>query len=90
MKITLLSIFLSVTVTPSSSFTIIAHSGLSSRNGCTSSFSSPIILSSEPAKKDDGESGLDLDLEEMFTMFDSAAKEENFDDALKKVKKESK
>jgi len=46
-------------------------------------------LYSEPEKKD-GESsdsgGLDLDLGEMFEMFDAADKEESFDDAVKKVK----
>jgi hypothetical protein len=46
-------------------------------------------LKSEKSNTDKDEGSLDLDLEEMFTMFDAAAKEENFDDALKKVKKES-
>lgn len=36
--------------------------------------------------EDEKEAGLDLDLEEMFTMFDAADKEESFDDAIKKVK----
>jgi hypothetical protein len=44
-------------------------------------------LFSEPAKETT-EGELDLDLEEMFTMFDSAAKGEDFDDAIKKVKKD--
>mmetsp|Transcript_2966 Transcript_2966/g.1771 ORF Transcript_2966/g.1771 Transcript_2966/m.1771 type:complete len:85 (+) Transcript_2966:51-305(+) len=35
---------------------------------------------------DDDEEGLDLNLEEMFDMFDAAAKEEDFDDAVKKIK----
>ncbi|CAB9503583.1 expressed unknown protein [Seminavis robusta] len=39
-------------------------------------------LYSEPAE---GE-GLDLNLEEMFEMFDAADKEEDFDDAVDKVK----
>jgi len=38
-------------------------------------------------KKED-EEGLDLDLEEMFTMFEAADKEEDFDKAIKKVKEE--
>lgn len=42
-------------------------------------------LYSEPEKKEE-EGGLDLDLGEMFQMFDAADKEENFDDAVKKVK----
>lgn len=68
-----------------SAFTVVSPSAISS-----SQTSSRNVLYSEPAKKDDGESGLDLDLEEMFSMFDAAAKEEKFDDALKKVKKETK
>lgn len=38
-------------------------------------------------KKEDKEE-LDLDLEEMFTMFEAADKEEDFDEAIKKVKEE--
>lgn len=38
------------------------------------------------ADKADEEDGMDLNLEEMFTMFDAADKEEEFDDAIKKVK----
>ena len=41
---------------------------------------------SEPADKPDEEGGLDLDLGEMFSMFDAAEKEQDFEDALKKVK----
>mmetsp|Transcript_8736 Transcript_8736/g.12699 ORF Transcript_8736/g.12699 Transcript_8736/m.12699 type:complete len:87 (-) Transcript_8736:23-283(-) len=44
------------------------------------------VLFSEPA--DDDEEGLDLNLEEMFEMFDAADKDEDFDDAVKKVKGE--
>jgi|UPI000581A221 hypothetical protein len=36
----------------------------------------------------ENEEGLDLDLGEMFDMFEAADKEENFDDAIKKVKKD--
>lgn len=42
-------------------------------------------LFSEPIEEEEG--GLDLDLGEMFEMFEAAAKEEKFDDAIKKVKK---
>jgi len=42
-------------------------------------------LFSEPPEKDD-EEGLDLNLEEMFDMFESAEQGEDFDDALEKVK----
>lgn len=49
-------------------------------------FRSPFTqLASEPATNDE-EGGLDLDLGEMFEMFDAADKEEKFDDAIKKVK----
>lgn len=34
------------------------------------------------------EQGLDLNLEEMFDMFDAADKDETFDDAVKKIKKD--
>eukprot|EP00339_Tiarina_fusa_P012083 CAMPEP_0117035266 /NCGR_PEP_ID=MMETSP0472-20121206/25061_1 /TAXON_ID=693140 ORGANISM="Tiarina fusus, Strain LIS" /NCGR_SAMPLE_ID=MMETSP0472 /ASSEMBLY_ACC=CAM_ASM_000603 /LENGTH=74 /DNA_ID=CAMNT_0004744693 /DNA_START=61 /DNA_END=285 /DNA_ORIENTATION=+ len=40
------------------------------------------LFSTEPEE----ESGLDLNLEEMFDMFEAADKEQDFDDALKKVK----
>ena len=46
--------------------------------GCASSE----LFSSEP----EDEEGLDLNLEEMFDMFDAADKEEDFDEAVKKVK----
>jgi len=39
-------------------------------------------------KQDEEEGSLDLDLEEMFTMFEAADKEEDFDEAIKKVKEE--
>jgi hypothetical protein len=49
-----------------------------------------VRLYSEPPRDatstDSGE--LDLDLEEMFTMFDAADKGEKFDNAIKKVKKD--
>ena len=43
------------------------------------------LLFSGP-EEEEGE-GLDLDLEEMFDMFDAAEKEEDFEDAINKVKK---
>ena len=39
---------------------------------------------SEAPEEEEG--GLDLNLEEMFDMFDAADKDEDFDEALKKVK----
>ena len=47
---------------------------------------SPTALRSD--KKENEEEGMDLDLEEMFTMFESADKEEDFDKAIKKVKEQ--
>jgi hypothetical protein len=51
-------------------------------------FSSTSALFSEPAEDTtDEEGGLDLNLEEMMTMFEAADKEEDFDEAISKVKK---
>jgi hypothetical protein len=44
------------------------------------------LFSEPPQETKEGE--LDLDLEEMFTMFDAADKGEEFDKAIKKVKKD--
>ena len=65
-----------------SAFTVVVPSSMLSTS--TTLFSEP------PKSEEQDEGGLDLDLEEMFTMFDAAAKEEKFDDAIKKVKKETK
>ena len=47
----------------------------------------PTLLTLSSDKPDDEEEGgLDLDLGEMFEMFDAADKDESFDDAIKKVK----
>mmetsp|Transcript_8230 Transcript_8230/g.10451 ORF Transcript_8230/g.10451 Transcript_8230/m.10451 type:complete len:92 (+) Transcript_8230:153-428(+) len=40
--------------------------------------------------EEEEEGGLDLNLEEMFTMFDAADKEEDFDKAIEKVKTDEK
>eukprot|EP00569_Conticribra_weissflogii_P006464 CAMPEP_0171329718 /NCGR_PEP_ID=MMETSP0878-20121228/1491_1 /TAXON_ID=67004 /ORGANISM="Thalassiosira weissflogii, Strain CCMP1336" /LENGTH=77 /DNA_ID=CAMNT_0011829823 /DNA_START=54 /DNA_END=287 /DNA_ORIENTATION=- len=40
------------------------------------------------AEPENEEGGLDLDLEEMFDMFDAADKGQDFDKAIKEVKKE--
>lgn len=47
-------------------------------------------LHSEPANRAQDAGELDLDLEDMFDMFDAAEKEQSFDDALEKVKGEGK
>jgi len=47
----------------------------------TRSKASSVVTFAEPE-----EGSLDLDLEEMFDMFDAADKEEDFDEAIKKVK----
>ena len=46
----------------------------------------PLAMSDTPSA-DDQEGGLDLDLGEMFEMFEAADKEEDFDKTIKKVKK---
>eukprot|EP00980_Cylindrotheca_fusiformis_P013945 scaffold3621_cov114-Cylindrotheca_fusiformis.AAC.10 len=61
-----------------SSATAFAPSAAFTRGVSTQLFSDP----------EEEEEGLDLNLEEMFDMFDAADKEQNFDDALKKVKSE--
>lgn len=47
-------------------------------------------LFSEPSASSEEAAGLDLDLGEMFQMFEAADKEESFDDAVKKVKQDKK
>ena len=56
-----------------------------SRSPSLSSLSS---LSSTPPPAAEEEGGLDLDLGEMFDLFDAADKEEDFDKALSDVKKD--
>jgi hypothetical protein len=53
----------------------------------SSRMSAVMPLHSEPTEE---EGGLDLDLGEMFEMFDAADKDESFDEAIKKVKAEGK
>eukprot|EP00551_Chaetoceros_affinis_P011567 CAMPEP_0203662312 /NCGR_PEP_ID=MMETSP0090-20130426/320_1 /ASSEMBLY_ACC=CAM_ASM_001088 /TAXON_ID=426623 /ORGANISM="Chaetoceros affinis, Strain CCMP159" /LENGTH=88 /DNA_ID=CAMNT_0050525077 /DNA_START=50 /DNA_END=316 /DNA_ORIENTATION=+ len=50
-----------------------------------SAATSTTAIFSEP-NDDEEEGGLDLNLEEMFDMFDAADKGEEFDDAIEKVK----
>lgn len=45
-------------------------------------------LRSSPAENNEDEEGLDLNLEEMFTMFDAADKGVDFDKAIDQVKSE--
>jgi hypothetical protein len=47
-----------------------------------------LFNSAEPTQEEQAEDGMDLNLEEMFTMFDAADKEQDFDKAIKSVKKE--
>lgn len=51
----------------------------------SASFSTPKASLTE-VNAEPEEEGLDLDLEEMFDMFDAADKDESFDDAVKKIK----
>ena len=52
--------------------------------------SSSSRLFSDPKSDDSEEGGLDLNLEEMFDIFDAADKGQNFDNTIKKVKKDGK
>jgi len=52
----------------------------------SSSSSSSTAVFADGDDDDDDEAGLDLNLEEMFDMFDAADKGEDFDDAIDKVK----
>jgi len=53
-------------------------------------FSRGLSTSLFAGEEEKEEEGFDLDLGEMFEMFDAADKEENFDDAVKKVKGDKK
>jgi hypothetical protein len=55
-----------------------------------SAVSKTSLAAGPPEQVEESEGGLDLDLEEMFTMFDAADKDEKFDDAIKKVKTDEK
>jgi hypothetical protein len=56
-----------------------------------SATASTTTLNSTPNdNEEEDDEGLDLNLEEMFTMFDAADKEVDFDKAIQNVKKESK
>ena len=46
------------------------------------------LFSDRKDEQEQEEDGLDLDLGEMFTMFEAADNDEDFDDAIKKVKEE--
>jgi len=81
MKLSALVAFLAVTVSSVSAFAPPCAS-FSCRRAAVSATQ---VYSSEPEST---EEGLDLNLEEMFDMFDAADKDESFDDAIKKVKKE--
>ena len=57
------------------------------RRRCTV-MTTTLSMSDTPAAEDGEQGGLDLDLGEMFEMFDAADQEQDFDDAIKKVKGE--
>mmetsp|Transcript_23597 Transcript_23597/g.40205 ORF Transcript_23597/g.40205 Transcript_23597/m.40205 type:complete len:82 (-) Transcript_23597:2026-2271(-) len=52
-----------------------------------SSIQQQTVMFAEPKEEEEG--GLDLDLDEMFSMFDAADKGEDFDKAIKDVKKDN-
>mmetsp|Transcript_1967 Transcript_1967/g.2739 ORF Transcript_1967/g.2739 Transcript_1967/m.2739 type:complete len:80 (+) Transcript_1967:119-358(+) len=72
--------FLMLVLACASAFTVIAPARLS---GTTT-----LRMSSEPEQEEEG--GLDLDLGEMFQMFEAADKDQDFDKAIKKVKSQGK
>ena len=59
-----------------------------STTGSIRNVMSTIPLRSSPADENNEEEGLDLNLEEMFTMFDAADKGVDFDKAIDQVKSE--
>ena len=77
MKIAILSLFL----VAASAFTV------QPRAATTRPVSLVALAAGKPADEAEEEGGLDLDLGEMFDMFEAADKDESFDDAIKKVKK---
>ena len=74
------ALLLAVLLVSCSSFTVRVPSGTFSRHGSLS-MSTP-----EPTNTEEETEGLDLDLGEMFEMFDAADGDADFDDAMKKVK----
>jgi len=68
----------------SSAFSVVPASTTSSRSTISTPSITTELYASDPKTEEEG--GLDLDLEEMFDMFDAADKDESFDDAIKKVK----
>lgn len=67
-------------------FTVIVPTSTSTRNMMKASPCTE--LRSSPADNNEDEEGLDLNLEEMFTMFDAADKGVDFDKAIDQVKSE--
>jgi hypothetical protein len=51
-----------------------------------SAFTRSMAIFSEPNSSDEEEEGFDLNLEEMFEVFDAADQDQDFDEAIKKVK----
>lgn len=88
------SLFL-VTICGSTSFRVTAFTTTTHVVKSTAFFTRPatarvavLFLSDKPVedKEEEKEGGLDLDLGEMFDMFEAADKDESFDDAVKKIK----
>lgn len=64
---------------------------LAATNAFTATFVRPTFLAATTrlfAGPEQEEEGMDLDLGEMFEMFDAAEKDEDFDETMKKVKTE--
>jgi len=65
-------------------FVLIASSVVSAF--APSTFGKKVSLTKILSEPEEAPEGLDLNLEEMFDMFDAADKEKGFDDTIKKVK----
>uniref|UniRef100_A0A7S3P5L0 Uncharacterized protein n=1 Tax=Amphora coffeiformis TaxID=265554 RepID=A0A7S3P5L0_9STRA len=101
MKIAIVSLLCGGWVATTSAFTIMVPQqqqqtqprgvvGVGGVGGVVTTAGSPIrsaLAAGKPEDEGEEEGGLDLDLGEMFDMFDAADKEESFDEAIKKVKK---
>ena len=86
MKFALVGLCLIQSLSAASAFTVLPPRAVVSVAATTTT--TPLRMSDPAADDEEGEGGLDLDLGEMFEMFDAADKDENFDDAIKKVKGE--
>lgn len=86
----LLALLLEVLVSNAFIIPVAVKASPASADPCRYGSSKTSLAAGPPEQVEESEGGLDLDLEEMFTMFDAADKNESFDDAIKKVKTDEK